>query len=140
MALFVGLGLIVVAVYGFAADERDSPRTPASNAFARSKAARKVYEDAMQHRLQVPESKAGDISYLHDWSVRWMQAEKDFGPAKKSAQIAACEGHLKRMQSCKEAIDAEVRIGTTPRHSATAAEFFRLEAEDWLAAARAEGK
>ncbi|MGE5194136.1 MAG: hypothetical protein ACM3U2_16695, partial [Deltaproteobacteria bacterium] len=93
--LIVGSSQSQVKQAGFAADESDSPGTPAPkakapapNAKARRDAARRVYDAAMQHRLQVPESAAGDISYLHDWSVRWMQAEKDFGPA-KSGLIAA---------------------------------------------------
>jgi hypothetical protein len=68
-----------------------------------------------------------------------MQAERDVSQT-KADQIAALEGHLKRMQFWKELLDARVKDGEASKYAASAGEFFRLEAEDWLTAARAEGK
>src|SRR5262245_47143408 len=106
MALFVCLGLIAAAVYGFAAEDKEKPGTAAPHARGRRDAARMVYEGAMQHRLQEPDRFA-DVGFLHDWSVRWMEAEKDLAQS-KADRISAVEGHLKRMQSFKETVDAEV--------------------------------
>jgi len=44
------------------------------------------------------------------------------------------------MQSWKEMLDGQVKNTLAPPYLASAGEFFRLEAEDWLAAARASGK
>ena len=135
MALFVCLGLIAVAVYGFAAEEKEKPGKAAPNAKGRRDAAKKVYDGAMQRYMQDPESVPGDVGYFHEWSVRWMQAEHDLGRT-KTEEVAALEGHLKRMETWKAILDERVKQAVAPVYSASAAEFFRLEAEDWLFEAR----
>ncbi len=136
MALIICLGLVAAAVYSSAAEEKDKPGKAAPNTKARRDAAQKAYEGAMQHHVQEPESAPGDVGYFHDWSVRWMQAERDLGRT-KAEEIAALEGHLKRMETWKAMLDERVKQAGAPVYSASAAEFFRLEAEDWLFEARA---
>jgi hypothetical protein len=139
LALFVCLGLVAAGVYSLAAEEKGKPGAQAPNARARRDAAKMVYEGSFQHHLEQPEGMPAEVGYFHDWSVRWMQAERDLSQT-KAEQIAALEGHLKRMQFWKELLDARVKDGQASKYAASAGEFFRLEAEDWLAAARAEGK
>jgi len=139
IALLICLGLIAAGLYSFAADEKEKPGTPAPNAKARRDAARKVYEMAKQAHLQGLEGVRADSGYFHDWSVRWLQAERDLSQ-KKPDDVTALEEHLKRMEFWKDLIDSAVKDGQATKLDASAAEFFRLEAEDWLAAARAEGK
>lgn len=135
MALLVCLGLVAAGLYSSAAEQKDVSAGPTASAKARRDAAKEVYEGAWQRHLQEPERVPGDVVYFHDWSVRWLQAERDLGPT-KAEQIAALEGHLKRMQFWKEFLHGEFKDGQIPKYSLSAAEFFRLEAEDWLAAAR----
>ena len=131
------LGIAASTVYGIAAQEKDKLGPAAATAKARRAAAIKVYEGSWQHHLQDPEGQSrGDFDYWHDWSVRWMQAERDLSHT-NAEHIAALEGHLKRMQGLKGWI---AKSSTIPPHETSAAEFFTLEAEDWLVAARAQGK
>jgi len=134
------LGIAAATVYGIAAQEKYIPGPVAANAKARRDAAMKVYEASWQHHRQDPDGQSrGDLDYWHDWSVRWMQAERDLRRTRVD-HIAALEGHMKRMQSWKKRFEAGAKDGSIPAHEAVAAEFFALEAEDLLAAARAEGK
>jgi hypothetical protein len=139
LALFVCLGVIAAGVYSSAAEEKEKRGAQAPNAKARRDAAKMAYEGSFQHHLEQPEGMPGEVGYFHDWSVRWMQAERDLSQT-KAERIAAVEGHLKRMQFWKELLDAKVKEGEAPKYTASAGEFFHLEAEDWLTAARAERK
>ena len=78
----------------------------------------------------------GNVEYYHDWSVRWLHAERDLSRT-KTEQITALEGHLNRMKLWKERLDDSVKEGAAATHEASAAEFFRLEADDWLFAVTA---
>ncbi len=138
LSLFVCLGVVAVGMYGSAADEKEKPGAQALNSKARRDAAKMVYEGSFQHHLEQPEGMPGEVGYFRDWSVRWMHAERDLSQT-KADQIAALEGHLKRMQFWKELLDARVKDGQASKYAASAGEFFRLEAEDWLTAARAGG-
>jgi hypothetical protein len=132
MAIFACLGLIAAGVFSPAADYQ--PDTNAPNAKARHDAAKKVYEMAWQHHAQSPDEGTGNVEFYHDWSVRWLHAERDLG-RKKSDHITALEEHLNRMKLWKERLGGSVKEGAAPAHEASAAEFFLLEAEDWLFAA-----
>jgi hypothetical protein len=139
MALFICLGLVAVAVRGFAAEEKEKQGAQVPNAKARRDAARAVYEVAAKARLGGVAEESHDLEFFHDWSVRWLQAERDLDQ-KKAGQIAALEGHLNRMLVWNDLMGGLVKQGQVSRIDASTAEFFRLEAEDWLAAARADGK
>jgi hypothetical protein len=141
VAFIVSLALIAAGWHTFAAEERetgeDEPR--AANAKARLEAAKKVYESTWQHHVQDPEAVPFNLDYYHDWSVRWLQAERDLSRT-KAEQMAALEAHSRRMKSWKIKIARGVKEGTVPGYQDTAAEFFCLEAEEWLVAAKAEQK
>ncbi len=133
-------GIIAAGLYGNAADEKAKPGPAAATAKARRDAARKVYEGTWQHHVQAPEDAPFNLDLYHDWSVRWMQAERDLSQT-KAEEIAALEEHLKRMQSWKEICEKQVTEGGgAPKYRVSWAEFFQLEAEDWVAAAKAVGK
>jgi hypothetical protein len=133
-------GIVAAGLCGSAADENVKPAAAAATAKARRDAAKKVYEGSWQHHLQTPEDFfANHLDFWHDWSVRWMQAERDLGRT-NAEDIAAVEAHLKRMEGWKEMYDKKVKERTVPAYWASQAEFFQLEAQDWLAAAKAAGK
>jgi len=131
----LGLGIAAAALCGTAAENKDQPGPGAATAKARRDAAKKVYEGSFEHLKSGSEGAHVDLAYYRDWSVRWMQAERDLS-RKKAEHIAAIEGHMKRMRFWKEWF---AKDGTAPPYEAIAAGFFELEAEDWLAAAKAEG-
>lgn len=138
IVLLVGVAIIAAGLLSFG-QEKDQPRRQSANARARRDAAKKVYESSWQVHVQSPEQGPGKVEHYHEWSVRWMQAERELSQT-KADQITALEGHLKRMQFWQERLDALVKLGDGAVYDASAAEFFRLEAEDLLAAAKAEDK
>jgi hypothetical protein len=71
---------------------------------------------------------------VYHWSVRWLQAERDMNP-KRADQIAALEAHLKRMTELEEAVKMLAR-DLLPRSAEWDAEWYRLEAQLWLAKAK----
>jgi hypothetical protein len=122
---------MAAGVYRSAAAEKYQPDSNAPNAKARRDAARKVYEAAWERQVQIPDDGSGSVEYCHNWSVRWLHAELDLSRT-KADQITALEGHLNRMKLWKERLDDSVEAGVAATHVPSAAEFFRLEAEDWL--------
>jgi hypothetical protein len=142
VAIILGLAIIAAHWQGFAADdekEKDAAGPRAGSAKARLEAARTVYEASWTRHVQAANEFPFNLDYFHDWSARWLQAERDLSRT-RAEQIAALEGHLKRMQFFKDLLDRNLRDGTVGRYEPRAAEFFVLEAEDWLAAAKAELK
>src|SRR5262245_4453705 len=139
--MLVSSGIIATALYGTAADENIKPGPAAATAKARRDAAKKVYEGTWQHHVQAPEDVPFNLDFYHDWSVRWMQAERDLSHT-KAEDVAALEEHLKRMQGWKERIDEQVKGDrpAVPKYWAPWAEFFQIEAEDWVAATKAAAK
>jgi hypothetical protein len=71
---------------------------------------------------------------VYIWSVRWLQAQRDLS-AKHEDQIAALEAHLKRMTELKEQIKMLSR-DLMPNIRVDEAEWYRLEAQLWLAKAK----
>lgn len=137
MALVLIFAAVLVTVCSFAAEEKGKPGALALNAQARREAARKVYEGMVRNPVEDPESVRYDLGDLHDWSVRWMQAERDLARTKVE-KIAAIEGHLKRMEVRKSNLDTALQQRRAAAYTAGVGEFFRLEAEAWLAEAQAE--
>jgi hypothetical protein len=133
----VVLVCIAAGWYCTAAEPKGAPIADTPNAKARIDAARKAYEWVLQQYRAEPNSVVIEAGSFRDWSVRWLQAELS---QKKADEIAALEGHLERMQLWKEMCDAGVKNGTATRISTSVTEFFRLEAEDWLGAAKAEAE
>ena len=71
------------------------------------------------------------------WSVRWLQAERDLNP-KKEDQIGALEAHLKRIASLEKKVKAMMEGNVLPPVKVLEVEWYRLEAELWLAEAKAK--
>jgi hypothetical protein len=71
---------------------------------------------------------------VYTWSVRWLQAQRDLS-AKPEDQIAALEAHLKRMTELKKQIEMLSR-DLMPLPRVDEAEWYRLEAQLWLAKAK----
>ena len=139
--MLVGSGIIAAALYGTAADENIKPGRDSATAKARRDAAKKVYEAVWQHHLQDSETVPFNLDFFHDWSVRWLQAERDLSRT-RAEDIAALEGHLKRMHGWKEWIDEQTKgeRSLSPKYWVSWAEFYQLEAEDWVTAAKAAAK
>lgn len=70
----------------------------------------------------------------YTWSVRWLKAQRDLSP-KPEAHIAALEAHLKRMTELKKAVETLSR-DLMPAIRVDEAEWYRLEAQLWLAKAK----
>lgn len=134
--LAVGLAMAVAGWHGTVADTKDQPASRRTNAQARLNAAKRVYELSWKHHQQEPNVARSDVEYFHDWSVRWLQAERDLSRTKVE-HVAALEGHLKRMQFWKDLHEKSRQRGLISGYVADAAEFFRLEADDWLETANA---
>ncbi|MHB1423446.1 MAG: hypothetical protein ACYC3I_09690 [Gemmataceae bacterium] len=75
---------------------------------------------------------------VYVWSVRWLQAQRELSP-KHEDHVAALEAHLKRMTD----LHAEIKTLSAdlmPRFKVDEAEWYRLEAELWLAKAKKDDK
>jgi hypothetical protein len=72
------------------------------------------------------------------WSVRWLNAQRDLA-SRKEEEMAALEDHLRRMQNLQRRVAALARELMSPTE-VQAAEYYRLEAELWLAQAKATAK
>ena len=73
----------------------------------------------------------GHPEEIYTWSVRWLQSQRKLTP-KHEDQVAALEAHLKRMTELHMAV-ADMAKTLIPPHKEAEAEWYRLEAEMWLA-------
>jgi hypothetical protein len=117
-------------------------QTPASNKLTRLRkakveAARQTYQVAWQN---YKDGLVPPVEVPYRWSRRWLEAERELTDG-KAEQITACKSHLERMREM-ERIERELRRSRlNPVNELTAAEFYRVEAEIWLAQAQeAAGK
>jgi hypothetical protein len=79
------------------------------------------------------------IELLVKWSRRWMEAERDLNQS-KTGRIAAIEAHRTRLKKWEDLV-SELREGGSEAGADLALDtlaFERLEAETWLAQAKAE--
>lgn len=88
---------------------------------ARVALAEKAYREAFAEK---PED-------VYRWSVRWLQAQRDVSP-KHEDHVAALEAHLKRMTELQK----QVKMLSKSRTKENDAEWYRLEAQLWLAKAK----
>jgi hypothetical protein len=109
---------------------------------ARLAVAQKGYEDTAKRFGEVKRVGAGP-NYLvikpeevYTWSIRWLQAARAQDP-KDAAQIAALDEHLKRMTELERKVKSLVPE-ILPETAALDAEWSRLEAQLWLAQAKAK--
>jgi hypothetical protein len=117
-------------------------QAPASNKLTKL---RKAKVEAARETYQVIWKNYKDglvpaVEFPYRWSRRWLEAEREMSDG-KADQVAACKSHLERMRDM-ERIERELRRSRlNPVNEFTAAEFYRVEAEIWLAQAQeAAGK
>jgi hypothetical protein len=128
------LALLAVGWCGAEQEKGVFVRLPV-NARDRRDLAKEIYEMRSHVYLMSPIPPELNVESLHDWSVRWMQAERDMSQ-KKVDHITALEDHLKRMQFWKDRLSQQVRAGDPNAFvSEKAASFFCLEAKELLAEA-----
>jgi hypothetical protein len=134
--LLQAAGLLLGLAVGPAALAGDDAPEAVANAKARAAAARKVYESLMARRRGDPGFHF-DPDQGYQWSRRWMEAEGE-ASGTKDGRVAAVEAHLERMKKWEKGVEADRRVGGvfSPGDLA-AAEFYRLEAEAWLAKEKA---
>jgi hypothetical protein len=120
------------------APAQDEDKAARANAKARAEAAQKVYKGLWgAWRRGFGPSPGGDIQELfYRWSVRWLEAEIEASTT-KAEQVAAAEGHLKRMRGLEKSARAMLEAkGAVAPFEVSAAEFYRLDAEKRLRAIR----
>ncbi|HTU92802.1 MAG TPA: hypothetical protein VMF69_22160 [Gemmataceae bacterium] len=71
---------------------------------------------------------------VYAWSVRWLKAQRDRS-SKQEEQVAALEDHLKRMTELQKRVKLVAKDLLSPRAESDA-EWYRLEAQLWLAKAK----
>lgn len=144
LALFALLALLVVSAGGdIAAQDKPATRkaeSPAERQKLLLEVSRKGYEESMDTYRQTQRSGQSikpwvNVDQVYTWSVRWLRADT---VGKNKNNVGAYEAHLRRMQRlekvAKELRDAELVIKVEP----LSAEFYRLEAEGWLADEKAK--
>jgi hypothetical protein len=99
---------------------------------ARVDAARRTYEALAKNYI---ESRPPLAELLYRWSCRWLDAERHLS-ARQSDQVAACQAHLNRMKEVERVTKDRFRNRYVPIEEDSAAQFYRVEAEIWLAEAR----
>jgi hypothetical protein len=109
---------------------------------ARAEAAQKTHGTALKSLTET--KRAGDLLILvgkpedvYVWSVRWLNAQRDLA-SKKEEQLAALEDHLRRMQDLKQRVENLAKAGMVLFTEVNAVEFYRVEAELWLAQEKAK--
>lgn len=107
------------------------------NAKARMEAARKTYE--LKWKKWKAAEGINDPEDLYRWSRRWLEAQLDTSD-KKTDQVAAYSAHVERMKWLEKFIKGLFEVGAKDafRADVTATEFYRLEAENWLAQVKAK--
>jgi hypothetical protein len=111
-------------------------KDPSTLAKARAAAAQKVYEGALERR-KIDTNPPG-LDFLYTWSRRWAKAEREANKD-KAGQVAALERHLERMKKLESMTKMMQRSGGfVARYEVFMAEFYRLEAEGWLARGKAK--
>lgn len=108
---------------------------------ARVELARKGYQSAFAGLTQT--AKTGNRLILFrdpreafDWSLRWLDAERDL--ARDPAElVAALDGHLKRVAELESKVKS-LSGNLLPKWALLDAEWHRLNAELWLAQAKAK--
>jgi hypothetical protein len=144
IGLLAGLafGLLLAERQDAAADDKDK----AANAKGRMTAAKKVYEGILLRQfsgvpvkgLGLPPGPAFGLDlfeHLHRWSLRWLAAQRETSD-KPADQMAALKAHLARMRDLAKMAKSGKKGGTLAAYDVAATEFFLLEAEKLLEAAK----
>jgi hypothetical protein len=123
-------GLLLAAVSFAPAPAKDSePIAPFAQ--ARLQAAIKNYGETWAYYQQA----RIDSYQVYIWSKLILDCERD-AAEKPSEHWAALEGHLNRMKKLEALITRIRRLGFGRSYDVGASEYYRLEAEFWLARAK----
>src|SRR5262249_55474978 len=132
LALFT---IALAAVPLGAGPDPDAAATLTRLAGPRPDAARQTYGAGRAHHRE----RRAPEEALYRWSVRWLDAERQLSD-KQADQVAACKAHLERMRELERLLEGLRRSGTITVDEASAAEFYRVEAEIWLTQAKDDKK
>jgi len=110
--------------------EIQTPQDFAFSARARRDAARKTFEARWRQYEAGERGCSSDLTL--EWSRRWVEAENALNN-KKPERLAAFDAHLQRTRRIEEVVRVRYEFGSEPTQDMTAAEYYRLEAEIWLA-------
>jgi hypothetical protein len=132
-AMLVVAGLIASPV-GSAVNSQDAGGESATKmAKARLDAAQQTY-DGKWTRLKNGVAQL-DPESLHAWSCRILETAQELRPD-KADRLAALQAHVDRMREVERFAVTLAKTGQGTQDQATAAEYFRLEAELWLTKAK----
>jgi RNA polymerase sigma factor (sigma-70 family) len=146
VALVVGLALAGAGAGAFAHSQQaqEPPKKSEAPAAGPAKedtlkkdlveAARKTYEE---NRKLLRVSQEIRVEELYRWSRRWLEAELELGGGKDRRE-AALRAHHDRMKELAKFAHSQVDAGLAWTSDASAADFYRTQAELWLARGQAK--
>jgi hypothetical protein len=137
---------LLMAILSFAPAPPEAPPPPAPIApdqaaaltallHARHRAAQKQFDETWIYYKQA----RTDAFPVYVWSHFVLQTQFDLSD-KKADQIAALEAHLDRMKKLDELLRKVRRLGFGQAIEVGAAEYYRIEAEYWLAHAKVQAQ
>lgn len=122
---------LMLAALSIAPAPAVEPDPHAALAQARHQAALKQYEETWTYYQQA----RIDSYQVYVWSKLILDCRRDMSE-KPAEQLAALEDHLNRMKKLEGLIKKIRRLGFGRSYDVGAAEYYRLEAELWLAKAK----
>ena len=128
---FVLLTVLLLAGLSIAPAPPPEPPKPAGLAEARLQAALKQYELTWSYYQQA----RVDSYQVYVWSRLVLDSRRELA-GKPADRITAIEEHLTRMKTLEAFIRKVRRFGFGSSYDVGASEYYRLEAEHWLAQAR----
>jgi hypothetical protein len=131
--VYLVLGLFILCVVPVSAAPVPPSKVPKELLEARVKAASDTYKEN-EARVRGGQ---GLPSELFGWSRRWLDAELALGKD-KAARLAALQTHVKRTREVERILHAFSRTGQGRHADATAATYYRVQAEILLIEAGGE--
>jgi outer membrane protein TolC len=128
LALPLGLAAWGTPLPCAAAAPAPVPRVPKELLQARVDAARQTYQ-IIEKQYQVGQ---GTLAELPRWSRRWLKAQRALS-ATRADDVAALQAHLERMRKLEKIVQTQVKAGGAGVQAGSAATYYRVEAEIWLA-------
>ena len=128
---------LVIFVLAPAPPPAANPQEHLAPAKAKLDAVRRVHQlkAEMRKRGEAGVAEVPEQDYV--WSRRLLEAERDAG-GKMHDDHDALDAHLDRMKQLEALVKQSHRVGEASALHVAAAEYYRLEAEFWLAQAKAE--
>jgi len=133
--------VIVLAAWGHRtvspvlADEKSPVTADADSAKTLLEAAKTAYEGYFQRR-QVDVAAPNDPEFAYRWSRRWLKSERALDNAKEK-RVAATAAHLERMRKLEAFQEKLVEQHFASKLELAPVKFYRIEAQQWLAEAKA---